>query len=114
MLNLFVRRREEVGLAPLPDHFSVGEMSYECSSPAENLGPVRQRAKAEAISLEIRGRCTTSEMPAATNASAPLSSAEAVANRIGTSGTISCSATARSSADAAGARWPTSSASNRL
>ena len=52
----------------------------------------KQRARAYAISAEIRGRCTTSEMPAASNVSAPLSSAEAVASRIGISGTISCSA----------------------
>ena len=36
-----------------------------------------------------------------------FSSAAAVASRIGILGTISCSATARSSADAADRRWPT-------
>ena len=41
-----------------------------------------------------QGRCTTSEMPAAINAWVLISSADAVASRIGRSGTNSCSATA--------------------
>ena len=68
--------------------------------PTDRIFPnCSERAKAEAISAEIRGQCTTSEIPAATNASAPISSADAVASRIGRSGTVSCSAVAKSSAE---------------
>jgi hypothetical protein len=42
------------------------------------------------------GQCTTSAMPAAINASTPVSLAQAAASRIGTFGATACSAAANS------------------
>ena len=87
------------------------ERHYGCNSLTETGEAVRARAKADASSSETRGRCTTSVIPAAIKGSAPIWSADAVASKIGTSGTISCSAVAKSSADLAEASRPTSNAS---
>src|SRR5215831_1266972 len=104
MSHLFNCCDEEDGQAELRDDFSNRELRYDCNPPTELFPNCSERAKAEAISAEIRGRWTTSEIPAAANASAPISSADAVASRIGKSGAVSCSAVARSSVELAGAR----------
>jgi hypothetical protein len=64
-------------------------MYVGCNPLTEISETVKQRAKADASSAETRGRCTTSAIPAATKASTPASSADPLASRIGTSGTVS-------------------------
>src|SRR5271165_65624 len=59
------------------------------------------RSSAAAISAASIGQWTTSEMPVPTNASASISSADAVARRTGSGGARRCSAAANASADGA-------------
>ena len=103
---------KRMGALALRRDFRTEETNYIGNSSTGTGEIVKQRAKAEASSSETSGRWTTSVMPAAIKGSAPIWSADAVASRIGTSGTISCSAAARSSADLAEVSRPTSNASN--
>src|SRR6516164_5577272 len=103
---------KRMGALALRRDFRTEETDYVGNSSTGTGETVRQRANAEASSSETRGRCATSVMPAAIKESAPIWSADAVASRIGTSGTIPCSAVAKSSADLAEASRPTSNASN--
>ena len=63
----------------------------------------KQTCSAPASSEVMMGQCTTSEIPEATSALAPRSSADAAASRIGRCGAISRNCEARSSAAVAGA-----------
>jgi hypothetical protein len=112
MSNLFTSRCGEDGGLPLRHDFSTRETYYSCS-PLTEISETRQATRQSRREFGgDKGPVHNLVMPAATSASTPISSADAVASRIGTSGTLSCSAAARSSADPAGAVWPTSSASN--
>src|SRR5215469_16218507 len=91
--NLFACQCKENRRYALRCDFNTAEQCYDCSARVDILVTVKQRANAEAISTGMSGRCTTSEMSAATNLSASILSVDVVASRIGTFGTTSRSAT---------------------
>jgi hypothetical protein len=91
-----VSRKCVTSVAPLR---KIGDLSSSAPKPR------RSRWKSGACGQPRKSR----RLP---NTSAPISSAELAASRIGAAGTPSCSAAARSSVELAETIWPASNASN--
>jgi hypothetical protein len=86
---------------------------YSCYAGSAERSTVRQRASASAISPEISGMWTISEIPAASSASAQTLSSDAIARRMRRLGAIPRIVATSSSTAAGGVSWQTSIASKR-